>query len=292
MVILWGVIAVCALVAVLVTAVGAGRADSTQGAGQRAGGDWPYVLTGAAQHIGEREEQQDAYGFSAMDDPESAACCGALAVLADGMGGFEMGREAGLLAVEAMIREYEGRHAKETVPAALERAIQAATGEVFRMAGRSGLEWKVGTTLVAAVVKGNELYYVSAGDSRIYLLREGELHRLTKDHVYANRLFERVQAGEITFEEAMSHPDRHLLTSYLGLPELEELEANKEPLLLQPGDWVLLCSDGLYEELSEPLLKEAVRLEPQLAAEFLVEHVISIGRKHQDNATVAILAYE
>lgn len=251
---------------------------------------WTEVITGNAQHIGAREEQQDSFCFSDLDDPEAVKRYGILAVLADGMGGLAMGREAGQLAVLAMLNEYTGKTAEEPVPVALERALHKANEEVYGLAKRNELEWSVGTTLIAAVIQEGQLYWVSAGDSRIYLYRGGVLIQLTRDHVYANRLYERVKAGQMTREEAESHPERDLLTSYLGIPVLDEIDANRMPFALQAGDWVLLCSDGLYEDLSEQLLEEAVRLPPQHAAEFILQHVMTQQRLYQDNATIAILA--
>lgn len=248
------------------------------------------VIPGNAQHIGAREEQQDSFSFSALDDPAAVKRYGVLAVLADGMGGLEMGREASQLAVQAMLNEYTGKTAEEPVPVALERALHKANKEVYELAKRNELEWSVGTTLITAVIQEEQLYWISAGDSRIYLYRGGVLIPLTRDHVYANRLHERVKAGQMTREEAESHPERDLLTSYLGIPALYEIDANRAPFALQAGDWVLLCSDGLYDDLSEQLLEEAVRLPPQHAAKFILQHVIAQQRPYQDNATIAILA--
>jgi serine/threonine protein phosphatase PrpC len=312
MVLLWIAILACVLAGIWLYA---GRANSRKNAPRSADGkrpddearvakDSPALKVGAAQHIGERDEQQDAYGYrkfgplnsghSVHDGAAGAAAEPAhsvLAVLADGMGGFAMGQEAGLLAVETMLSVYEPPAAFASHPLALEDAVLLAAEAVWELARSHELEWHVGTTLVAVVIEGQELYYLSVGDSRIYLFRDGELHRLTHDHIYANRLFERVQAGEMTLGEAISHPERDLLTSYLGLPELVELDANQEPLRLQPGDLVLLCSDGIYGELSEPLLEQTAGLEAQQTADFLVRHVIRQGRKYQDNASIVVISY-
>jgi protein phosphatase len=253
---------------------------------------WTEIVRGNAQHIGAREEQQDSFCFSASDDPAVIERYGVLAVLADGMGGLEMGREAGQLAVQTMLNEYTGKSAGESVSKALERALHKANKEVYELAVRNELEWSVGTTLVAAVILEGKLYWISAGDSRIYLYRGGLLIALTRDHIYANRLYERVKAGQMTREEAESHPERNLLTSYLGIPEIDEIDANRAPFGLQAGDWVLLCSDGLYDDLSEQLLEEAVRLPPQQAAEFILQRVMEQQRPFQDNATIAILKYK
>lgn len=251
----------------------------------------PQIVPGSAQHIGEREEQQDAYCFSALDESEAVQKYGVLAVLADGMGGLAMGREASHLAVRSMLRAYTMKSDEEDIPQALERAIRTANRDVYELAVNHELEWGVGTTLIAAVVSEGWLYWTSAGDSRIYLYREGMLSALTKDHIYAKRLDELVKAGHMTPEEADRHPERQLLTSYLGIPELQEIDSHTAPYRLQPEDWILLCSDGLYEGLTEQLMSEAAKLPPQPAAEFIVQQVIAEGRPYQDNATIVVFKY-
>ncbi len=248
------------------------------------------VIPGSAQHIGAREEQQDAFGFSALHDPEAVKRYGMLAVLADGMGGFAMGKEASQLAVQTLLNEYLEKTAGESVPEALEKALHKANKAVYELALQHELEWNVGTTLVAAVIKEGMLHWISVGDSRIYLYRGGVLVPLTRDHVYANVLDMRVKEGKLTREEAESHPERHLLTSYLGIPKLDEIDASRKPFRVAAGDWILLCSDGVYDELSEPLLEVAVRMPPQQAAEFILQHVLALENPYQDNATIAILA--
>ncbi|WP_419875702.1 PP2C family protein-serine/threonine phosphatase [Candidatus Pristimantibacillus sp. PTI5] len=249
-----------------------------------------HVMAGSAQHIGEREEQQDAYCFSSYEDTEAIKRRGMLAVLADGMGGYEMGKEAGQLASLTMLDEYTKKKTEESVPRALAEALQLANKAVYELALEHELEWCVGTTLAAAVIHEDKLYWISAGDSRIYWYRGGRLLALTKDHIYANRLQEKVIAGELTQEEADTHPERHLLTSYLGIPRVTEVNANQIPIRLLAGDWVILCSDGLYDDLSVELLEDAMRYTPNEAAAFIVKHVLAQERPYQDNATIAILA--
>ncbi|MDQ8734182.1 protein phosphatase 2C domain-containing protein [Paenibacillus sp. LHD-38] len=267
-------------------------AAETAGAGQ---GEYAvkaafHLMAGSAQHIGEREEQQDAYCFSSLEDAEAVKRHGVLAVLADGMGGYEMGREAGRLAALTMLDEYTKKTAEEAVPRALAESLQLANKAVYELALEHELEWCVGTTLAAAVIQDNRLFWISAGDSRIYWYRGGKLIALTKDHIYANRLQERVAAGELTQEEADSHPERHLLTSYLGIPRVTEMNANQVPIRLMAGDWVILCSDGLYDDLSVELLEEAKCFPPNEASAYIVKRVLAQERPYQDNATIAILA--
>lgn len=131
------------------------------------------VITGHAQHIGEREEQQDAYGFSSLDDEEAIERHGVLAVLADGMGGYAMGKEAGQLAVQTLLNEYIAKSAEEFIPRALEQSLHLANQAVYEMALSHELEWSVGTTLIATVIHQGELYWISAATA-VFICFEAE----------------------------------------------------------------------------------------------------------------------
>lgn len=212
-------------------------------------------------------------------------------MLADGMGGYAMGKEAGILAVETMVSAYAIHSPLTSVPKALGRSLQLANKAVYELALKNDLEWNVGSTLIAAVIASGKLNWISAGDSRVYLYRSGVLVSLTRDHVYANRLYEQVLAGTLSIEEAESHPERHLLTSYLGIPSMTEIDANQTPLALLAGDYVLLCSDGIHDDLSEELLEVAFKFSPQAAADYILQYVLAQQRPYQDNATIILLAY-
>jgi protein phosphatase len=248
------------------------------------------IIPGNAQHIGARREQQDDFGFSDLTDRDFVRHGGVLAVIADGMGGLAMGRDASRIAKLTMLREYEAKAPDESIPAALGRALKAANRAVLELARQAGLEGEVGTTLAAAVIRDQELYWVSVGDSRIYLYRQGELFQLTTDHDYGRELSKMAAAGQITWKEASSDTNRRALTSYLGAPQLLEVDQNAEPELMEPGDRVMLCSDGLYGSLTEAEMADLLETPPQEAAELLVEATMSKNKAHQDNLTVAILA--
>ena len=249
------------------------------------------IIPGNAQHIGTRKEQQDDFGFSDINNARFISHGGVIAVLTDGMGGLKMGREASRTAVRTMRKAYEAKSPEETIPGALDRSLHLANKAVFEMAQEAGLEEDVGTTLVAAVVHREALYWISVGDSRIYLFRKGQLTRLTFDHVYARELDKEVARGNISRQEAESDPDRDALTSYLGSPEIKEIDRNVSEFLLEPGDRILLCSDGLHRALPEKEMAQMLGGQPQDDAESLVKNALSKKLPHQDNLTVAILAY-
>jgi serine/threonine protein phosphatase PrpC len=252
-----------------------------------------HIIPGNAQNIGNRAEQQDEFGFSQLDDQRFIEYGGILAVVADGMGGLALGREAARAAKHTMLAHYQEAVRQMPVPEALEAALQEANRAVLALSLEKAREGEVGTTLVAAVVKDRQLYWVSVGDSRIYLWRRGIMYQLTTDHDYGRELARQAQAGELGWEEALGHSQREALTSYLGLRELPEVHRSTTPMPLAPGDRILLCSDGLYRALSpEEMAGVLAAASPQEAAEALVAQALAKRNPHQDNITVAILACE
>lgn len=249
------------------------------------------VLPGNCQHIGARSSQQDAFGFSDKDDLAFVAHGGVLAVVADGMGGMAHGGEASHMAVRAFLQSYMVKSADETVPKALRRALDEANQAVISLAYQADEE-NVGTTLVAAVIHGNALHWVSIGDSRLYLWRDRQLTQLSADHIYANDLDRDAANGNISREDAENHPERRSLTSYLGLTPLDLIDHNPQHFPLFGGDRLLLCSDGLYVALVESEIAPLFNLDSQQTAEDMVALVLAKNRPGQDNLTVAILACE
>jgi protein phosphatase len=208
------------------------------------------------------------------------------------MGGLANGRAASTIAVRTALKEYMAKVPAESVPDALARSVAQANTAVNEMAKRASMDGDVGTTLSAAVVHDGNLYWFSAGDSRIYLYRDGELSQVTIDHNYGLELDEKVAQGELSREEAANNPERGHLISFLGLSELPLFDNNRKPFPLKPNDRILLCSDGLYGTLSEVEIAEEMACSPHTAAERLVEKALGKKKQFQDNITVLISAYE
>ncbi|HLT58793.1 MAG: Stp1/IreP family PP2C-type Ser/Thr phosphatase [Limnochordales bacterium] len=225
---------------------------------------------GARTHVGKvRPTNED--GYLIRD--------GLLAV-ADGMGGHRAGEVASGTAL-AVLREYpfgRGQPAAE-----LAAAVQAAHARVRELAHRDADLRGMGTTLTAALVAGGRLHVAHVGDSRLYLWRDGRLHQLTADHSVAAEL---ARAGHIDEATARRHPHRHVLTRALGIDA--ELEVDLAEVPLEPGDGLLLCTDGLSSladdgEMLGVLEKAATA---QAAADALVE--LALARGGTDNVTVVV----
>lgn len=242
-----------------------------------------------AQHAGRRDSQQDACAFGLPADEAGAAHAGYLAVLADGMGGMRNGEWAAHHAVQAFIGAYRDKPADEPVPAALQRALAAANEVVHEEATRLRAVDRMGTTLAVAVVRGLELHWLNVGDSRVYLCEDGHLMGLSTDHSYAEVLRQRVHRGELSAGEALGHPLRHALTSYLGRAPPVQHAASGAAVQLRPGAWVLLCSDGLTQALDDERIAAELHGRPQQACERLLAAALARCLPDQDNITVSVL---
>jgi protein phosphatase len=236
------------------------------------------ITPDSAQHIGARGEQQDAY-----------ACSECLAVVADGMGGMRLGKEASGVAISAFLDAYEKR-AGESIPDALRLAAFKANASVLELADGHDARGEAGTTLIAAVIRDDGLYWISVGDSRIYLLDSQSITQLNEEHNLKSRLERLAARGLVSPEEAMSHPQREALLSYIGIEELTETDVPQTPVRLSPGCCVLLCSDGLYRALADDeILRIAWSSQPREMAQTLVNAAIGKGMRHQDNVTAITL---
>lgn len=249
----------------------------------------PRILPGNAQNRGDRDYQEDAFGFTDRNDPSFVRHAGVAAVLCDGMGGLQFGAESATLAVDTFLDEYKRKLPSETPGAGLKRAALRANDAVFRFARENGVVQRTGCTLVAVVARGVELHCIHAGDSRAYLFSDGHLERLTIDHTYARRLELQVAQGQIRPEDAAEHPNRDHLTSNLGRQDLTELDLLEPPRKLAPNDWILLCSDGLHGMLSDDEIAAELHGNSQDAAQRLVKRVTDRPEPEKDNVTIVIM---
>ena len=216
-----------------------------------------------------RERNEDTFGYQQN-----------LFVVADGMGGHQAGEVASAIAVETILKaDLTGE-----IKAALQNALAAANQAILQKAAQDKELTGMGTT-VAVLYLGTERAYVThIGDSRVYYLSGDELKQLTNDHSLVNEL---VKSGEITAEEAKSHPQRNILTRALG--SNETLEAEIVEIEVTKGDKFLLCSDGLSNSLPEPFIKELMssKEDPDAIVERMINSANELGGS--DNITVILV---
>jgi protein phosphatase len=209
-----------------------------------------------------------------------------LFVIADGMGGAQAGEVASQLAIAHFADGLPGEES-DSVPERLARAVQEANAEIHALSERDARRAGMGTTLTAAHVGSSEISIAHVGDSRAYLLRDGELSRITEDHSLVEEL---LRQGRLTEEEAEEHPQRSIITRALG-PE-PEVEVDTGSLSAAAGDVVLICSDGLTSMVPEATVGEILRDAPDItsAADALVAAALDAGGR--DNVTVLLFRIE
>ena len=244
------------------------------------------ILLGGAQHIGKRKDQQDAFYISTPAFGQTEQADRDLLVVCDGIGGASFGKEAAQLACETFKGFLMTEDEIYDVPEALLRGVRYANSEVISFMTRKGVRTVGGTTLVAAVIKNDMLYWISIGDSHIYLFSNAGLEQINEDHLYGNVLDAAVAEGKIDKDFADKHPRRDSISSFIGIWELKEISSGKTRLL--PGTSIILCTDGLYKTLSEDEIIDAYGSDPQKWAESLILKTLQKDRKYQDNVTVTI----
>lgn len=243
------------------------------------------VTYAAATDVGRRREQnEDAHGEFALPGGDL------LLVVADGMGGHQGGEVASRIAVEAL--GHIAQHSPAPDPREkLHNGLLVAHQRVVTHAESAGIRG-MGTTAVAVYLRGNEAYVAHVGDSRLYHLRDGAISWRTLDHTRVERM---VRMGILTPEQAKNHPDANIVTRAIGHNNpsegaTPEPEVQEEPLLLLAGDVIVLCSDGVYDGVTDEEIASIASTQPaQAAAQALVD--LANERGGSDNITVTVLAY-
>jgi serine/threonine protein phosphatase PrpC len=216
---------------------------------------------------------------------------GRIAVLADGMGGYNAGEVASQMASDRVRNELAarlrplGEAPDETeLKSALLDAVESANRAVYDAAMNTAEYAGMGTTLVVAVYRADKLWLGHIGDSRAYRLRNGHLEQLTRDH---SLLQEQIDAGLITAEQAAYSMHKNLVTRAVGVDELVELEIHDHPV--EPGDLLLMCSDGLSDMLSDEQIAQLLRSNDSLpaAGAMLVQAANAAGGR--DNIAVVLV---
>lgn len=232
----------------------------------------------------QRENNEDSFLYWEPSSDEDFQRKGRLAVIADGMGGYEGGQEASRLAVTT-VREVYDNVVREDPQAALLEAFATAHNRIQDHAERHPELHGMGTTCTAVVIRGRQLYFAHVGDSRLYLVRDANISRLTRDHSYVGRL---VESGIVRAEDAEKHPQRHILTAALGAGTDVAVESPEQVIHLQDSDHLLLCTDGLWGVVSEHEIETASSTNsPAEACAALVN--LARQRGGPDNITVQVL---
>jgi PPM family protein phosphatase len=232
----------------------------------------------------QRENNEDRYSYWESADDQQFALKGRLAIVADGMGGYEGGQDASRIAVETIETVY--RDGVMGGPRSwLVEGFQAAHNRIQEHALNNPDLHGMGTTCTAIALLGNLLYYAHVGDSRLYLVRDSSISRVTQDHSYVGRL---VATGVIRAEEAESHPQRHILTAALGAGITVTPDSPEQPVSLQSGDVLVLCTDGLWGLMHDHEIQDIVTGK---SCEEICRALVDTAKKRggPDNITVQVL---
>lgn len=227
---------------------------------------------GHLSHLGLRRElNEDTY----YGDAELG-----LWLVADGMGGHDSGEVASALARDSIVREVRAGRG-------LAEAIRRANEDIIRQSRKRNESMPMGTTVVTVRVQSNghfELAWV--GDSRAYLWN-GKLRQVSSDHSYVQEL---IDSGQLTPEQARRHPYRNVVTKALGVTEPDNLSIETVSGELRPSMAILLCSDGLTEEVDDAMIA-ATMAQKDISAQECVDHLVAaaLDGGGNDNITVVLL---
>ena len=232
-------------------------------------------------HIGlVRENNQDALEYGTLSNTAQYA------VVCDGMGGANGGNIASKIAVEVIGSRIRDGYRENQNPGSVEHlltsAMATANAGVYDRAQRDAELSGMGTTVVAVITCEHTAYISHVGDSRLYLYRDGNLSQVTRDHSVVQDL---IESGQITEEEARSHPRKNYITRALGV--VSEEYGEYDELELMTGDRLLLCTDGLTNEVEHAAICAFLTLPAEEAAQALIRAALDDGG--MDNITVTLM---
>ena len=241
---------------------------------------------GNAHHIGKRGNQEDSFAISDLTDDKLCRHAGVLAVVADGMGGLADGELVSGGVTSSVMREFPSLPESWTMPQKLLYLVERANEAGNAVTG--GVKSHGGSTMLLTLIQDGSLWFASVGDSRICLVRGGGVVQLTRPHTYESDLDKKAACRDITFEAASADSQRKALTSYIGMGELCAIDYNNQPIQLLAGDWVVLMTDGVFNELTNAEIAHALSDNAPSAAERIERMVLAKGDPHQDNLTAVV----
>ncbi len=235
------------------------------------------LFTGLSDKGMVRSANQDAYHI----DPD-----GRFFIVADGMGGHAGGEEASRIAIETTHTYLEQNWSEVDTKNLLAQALIAANDAIVADQEKNSQRADMGTTLVMIAFREDAVWSAHVGDSRLYRLRGDQLTQITEDDTWVARA---MKLGQLNAEEAKVHPLRHVLSHCLGRRDLRQI--NIQPQDIQSSDRILLCSDGLTEEVPYAEISTLLQAKTnEIAAQSLVDSAKQHGGS--DNITVIIATME
>lgn len=227
-----------------------------------------------------RDHNEDYVGSWEPTNSAETQQIGWLYIVADGVGGAEAGEVASQMATETIIHDFVNSLEKKR-DSALVEAMQSANTAIRHVIAETNTT--MGTTCVAVSIRDDQAIFVNVGDSRGYLLRDGEATQITKDQSLVAKL---VEEGTITAEEAVNHPRRNVILSSIGPTRTPQIDTF--PVTLQPNDQLLLCSDGLTDHVDT---NDIISLTSDISLDEAATALVALAnsRGGSDNISVVLL---
>src|SRR6185369_9836063 len=230
-----------------------------------------------------RDNNEDFVGFWQPQTQEEKRSLGALAALADGVGGLERGEVASRLAVETSLATFREAKGDQSPQQMLTQMFQAANLAVYDKGMENHGKSRMATTLCLVVLRNDEIVVGNVGDSRVYLVRKGEIRQLSTDHSYVGM---QQKFGLISEQDAKTSEHRSILTRSVGQDPV--IRVDLENATVFKGDRIVLCSDGLYAHVADSEIADIVsRLSPAQACRQLV--ALAEQRGTDDNLSIQVL---
>ncbi|HEX9060117.1 MAG TPA: Stp1/IreP family PP2C-type Ser/Thr phosphatase [Clostridia bacterium] len=233
-----------------------------------------------------RELNEDSYNLI-TGYPNVPVCF----IIADGMGGHNSGEVASRTAVDSIsnsiLQQGEALSDESKIQETIENIIYKANSEIYELSKQQVQNSGMGTTLILSVIVNKKLYIGHLGDSRVYVVRDGMMERITTDHSYIEEL---IKNGSISRQEALNHPQKNLITRALGC--FEQIEVDTFSCNVKDNDIFLMCTDGLTNMVDEETIKDILERydDPEKACEELVREANARGG--EDNITVIVFKEE
>lgn len=244
-------------------------------------------IVGKLHNVGKRSSQQDSFAVSDEKDTKLCEEKGLIAIVADGMGGLSDGDKISSMVTLSLFKHFYEKPLADFPGDTLLDMLRNANKEVNTFL-KNKTE-RCGSTLVTGIIKDKKLYWLSVGDSHIYLYRGGNLMQLNREHTYKEELDLKVVNGEISMEEAIKNPQRTALTSYIGMGQLEKIDKNSAPVELKKGDRLIFATDGVFGTMKETQIASVMQYPVEESIRRMNDWIQAVGKNNQDNYTAVII---
>lgn len=232
-----------------------------------------------AQIIGKRKKQEDYFASREFNK-------GYICVVADGMGGTSGGEHASKISVKAFLNYLEENKNIKNFKKLFLNALNYANESIKNYIKDNPNCNEMGTTFVAFYVSEEDFFWISVGDSVLYMYRDGKLKRLNKEHLKVGEINKKLLNGEINQETYDYYPDKHIITSALTGEEIVYIDLPSKKLKIKNDDLFIVASDGLHALSIEDLIFTCKQINDENLANTIVKKIHKVDKKHQDNATL------